>query len=99
MTAKRLFSDPVDSAIVRMLQQDSRISNQQIASELDIAAGAVAQRIRKLEQGEFIRLVLVSDFESREALAAYQEHPAHKAVGLFVRAVVSERRLVDCETD
>lgn len=62
MKAKRLFSDPVDSAIVRMLQQDSRISNQQIASELDIAAGAVAQRIRKLEQGEYIRLVLVSDF-------------------------------------
>ena len=44
-------------------------------------------------------VVLVADFESREALAAYQVHPAHKAVGLFVRAVVSERRLVDCETD
>ena len=44
-------------------------------------------------------VVLVSDFESREALAAYQEHPAHKAVGLFVRAVVCERRLIDCEAD
>ena len=44
-------------------------------------------------------VVLVSEFESREALAAYQVHPEHKAVGLFVRAVVSERRLVDCETD
>jgi len=62
LTAKRLFSDPVDSAIVRMLQQDSRISNQQIASELEITAGAVAQRIRKLEKGDYIRLVLVSDF-------------------------------------
>ena len=44
-------------------------------------------------------VVLVSDFASREALAAYQEHPAHKAVGLFVRAVVCERRLIDCEAD
>ena len=44
-------------------------------------------------------VVLVSEFESREALAAYQVHPEHKAVGLFVRAVVCERRLIDCETD
>ena len=44
-------------------------------------------------------VVLVSEFDSREALAAYQVHPEHKAVGLFVRAVVCERRLIDCETD
>ena len=44
-------------------------------------------------------VVLVSEFESREALAAYQVHPEHKAVGLFVRAVVCERRLIDCEAD
>lgn len=44
-------------------------------------------------------VVLMSEFDSREALAAYQVHPEHKAVGLFVRAVVCERRLIDCETD
>ena len=44
-------------------------------------------------------LVLVAELESREALAAYQVHPEHKAVGLFVRAVVCERRLIDCEAD
>lgn len=62
LRSQGLFDDPVDSAIVRLLQQDSRISNQQIARELDITAAAVTQRIRKLEQGNLVRLVLVSDF-------------------------------------
>ena len=43
-------------------------------------------------------VVLVTEFTTREALAAYQIHPAHKAVGVFVREVVSERRFVDYET-
>jgi hypothetical protein len=43
-------------------------------------------------------VVLVSEFESRAALAAYQVHPEHKAVGVFVSQVVAERRLIDCET-
>ena len=42
-------------------------------------------------------VVLVAQFATREDLAAYQVHPAHKAVGTFVREVVAERRLVDCE--
>ena len=44
-------------------------------------------------------VVLVSEFESREALAAYQVHPEHKKVSLLVRAVVCERSLIDCEAD
>ena len=43
-------------------------------------------------------VVLVSAFAAKEDLAAYQVHPAHKAVGLFVREVVAERRLVDYES-
>jgi hypothetical protein len=43
-------------------------------------------------------IVLVTEFASREDLAAYQVHPAHKAVGVFVREVVSERRFIDYET-
>ena len=44
-------------------------------------------------------VVLVAEFATRADLAAYQIHPAHKAAGTFVREVVSERRLVDCEAD
>lgn len=44
-------------------------------------------------------VVLVTEFESRAALAAYQVHPEHKAVVAFVSQIVAERRLVDYETD
>ena len=43
-------------------------------------------------------VVLVSSFATKADLAAYQVHPAHKAVGLFVREVVAERRLIDFES-
>ena len=44
-------------------------------------------------------VVLVSEFESRAALAAYQVHPEHQAVAAFVTQVAAERRLVDYEAD
>lgn len=40
-------------------------------------------------------LVLYSEFESRQALADYQAHPAHQAVMPFILEARSERRLVD----
>ena len=43
-------------------------------------------------------IVLLTEFESREALAAYYPHPAHQAVSAFVREAVAERRLIDYET-
>jgi quinol monooxygenase YgiN len=42
-------------------------------------------------------VVLVSEFESRAALDAYQVHPAHEAVKGFILEARSERRLVDYE--
>ncbi|GAB7024470.1 Dabb family protein [Salidesulfovibrio brasiliensis] len=42
-------------------------------------------------------VVLFSEHESREALDAYQVHPLHVACVDFVKKVVSERRVVDCE--
>jgi hypothetical protein len=40
-------------------------------------------------------IVLYSEFESREALDAYQVHPEHEAMKSFVMDVRSERRIVD----
>jgi heme-degrading monooxygenase HmoA len=42
-------------------------------------------------------VALYCEFESREALNEYQEHPAHKAVMPLVLEARSERRLVDYE--
>ena len=42
-------------------------------------------------------IVLYSEFESREALLAYNEHPAHVKVGKIVRPRTCERRMIDYE--
>lgn len=42
-------------------------------------------------------IALYSEFESREALDAYQDHPAHVAMLPVVREVRTERRVVDYE--
>lgn len=43
-------------------------------------------------------IVLVSAFNTRDDLAAYIQHPAHKSVGtVYVRPNVTERRVVDYE--
>jgi hypothetical protein len=43
-------------------------------------------------------IVLYSEFSSREALDAYQAHPAHLAVMPFIGEERVERRVVDYET-
>jgi quinol monooxygenase YgiN len=48
-------------------------------------------------EGESADVVLYSEFESRQALAAYQTHPAHAEVAPFVKSVRAERRVVDYE--
>ena len=42
-------------------------------------------------------VALYTEFESREALDAYQAHPAHKEVAAFIAEIRSERRVVDYE--
>jgi len=44
-------------------------------------------------------VVLYSEFESREALNAYQAHPEHKALMPFVMEARAERRVVDYEVN
>ena len=44
-------------------------------------------------------IVLVSTFESQEALDAYSAHPAHQEVVRLIRSVSAETRVVDFVTD
>ena len=50
-----------------------------------------------LHSPESADVVLYSEFESREALAYYADHPLHKAVMPFIAEARSERRVVDYE--
>lgn len=42
-------------------------------------------------------VALYSEFASRDALAAYQPHPAHQEIVAFLKDVRTERRVVDYE--
>jgi Lrp/AsnC family leucine-responsive transcriptional regulator len=47
--------DAVDKAILNILQQQGRISNADIARQINLAPSAVLERIRKLEERNIIR--------------------------------------------
>jgi len=42
-------------------------------------------------------IVLISEFDSREDLEAYQAHPAHVEARDFIRGIREEHRVVDYE--
>jgi quinol monooxygenase YgiN len=50
-----------------------------------------------LNSPESADVVLYSEFESKEALDFYQQHPLHKAVMPFIGEARNERRVVDYE--
>lgn len=50
-----------------------------------------------LHSVESADVVLYSEFESKEALDFYANHPLHKAVMPFIAEARSERRVVDYE--
>ncbi len=50
-----------------------------------------------LHSAESADIVLYSEFESKEALDFYANHPLHKAVMPFIAEARSERRVVDYE--
>jgi Lrp/AsnC family leucine-responsive transcriptional regulator len=47
--------DAIDKAILNILQQDGRVSNADIARQINLAPSAVLERIRKLEERKVIR--------------------------------------------
>lgn len=54
--------DSTDLAIVNLLRQNGRATNQQIAETLGLTATTVSTRIRRMEDGNQLRVVAVSDF-------------------------------------
>ena len=40
-------------------------------------------------------MVLVSEFDDKEALEHYQNNPEHKEVSAFIRSVITQRAVVD----
>ena len=89
----RLLSEAADN---------NKAVNAQLAKQKLEALNGIIPGLIKLEVGiDFSRsefsgdLVLYSELESIEALAAYQQHPAHVEAGSFIKAICSERQVVD----
>lgn len=54
--------DATDRAIVDLLRQNGRATNQQIAENLGLTATTVSSRIKRMEDANQLRVVAVSDF-------------------------------------
>ena len=84
---------------------DRKTNAQFVKSKLEAMVGLVPGMV-KLEIGVDLGLdasgfdlVLYSEFENQEALAAYQSHPEHKAVFPFIASVRESRCAVDYQAD
>jgi hypothetical protein len=82
---------------------ERQVQAQEIKGALEALVGRIPGLLR-LEVGvDFLRseesvdIALYAELESREALVAYQAHPAHVAVLPLVKAAKMERRVIDYE--
>lgn len=79
--------------------------NLKIAAALGAAVGAQIPQLRAFTCGVGSSLavptnydvVLICDLDDFDALAAYKQHPAHKAFGTHCHAVCQERAAIDFE--
>lgn len=69
--------DGIDKEILNIIQQDARISNAEIARQIELAPSAVLERIRKLEDRGIIR--------------GYSAYIEPKALGFGLTAIVAVR--------
>lgn len=75
----------------------------EVARRLNALEGVVPQA-RSISAGSNVAypevnwdVTLVADFDSVAAIEAYQVHPAHEEVAVFIRSVVASRAAVDFE--
>ncbi|MCE7065900.1 Lrp/AsnC family transcriptional regulator [Dyadobacter sp. CY326] len=54
MNGTEIILDKIDHSILRLMQGNARISNADIARELEMAPSAVLERVKKLEQKQVI---------------------------------------------
>ena len=84
----------------------SREENMQIVRERLLALPAVISEIKFMQIGRDVSrtdmsydMMLVTRFESLDALHTYKVHPAHVEVASYVAKVKTARVVLDCEID
>ena len=56
--------DEVDHRIVAHLRRDGRMAFKALATELSLTEATVRSRVRRLEEGDSLRVVAVTDYEA-----------------------------------
>ena len=82
----------------------SKAENARLIKERFEELANMLDGLRRLEVGidvlqteQSADVVLLTEFESREAYEAYAVHPAHKAISGFVSELRVDRRVIDYE--
>ena len=88
-----------DSALGNTKAENARLIKQKLESLRGVVPGLLKAEVGidfgKSDQSYDV--ALYCEFESKEALRGYQEHPAHRAAVSFIREVREERCVVDYE--
>lgn len=61
--SKKPVIDDLDRNIMRLLAEDARLSNRNIALTLGVTEGTVRARVKRLEQDNYIRITAVTNME------------------------------------
>lgn len=91
--------------LFRLLETDVRLRDDQVSRMRErleglvgVVPGLSALTLRPdLGAAGHWDVALVSDHDSAQALADYQDHPAHREVVAWVSTLVAERAVVDFE--
>ena len=85
-------------------QGKSKQENMELIRDSLYALLPVIPEIKKMEIGFDVKhtdmsmdLMLLTEFDSLEALATYADHPEHLKVSAYVRKVIETRVVLDCE--
>ena len=78
-------------------EQNAAIIREGLENLVGKVDGLLTAEVRRNFNPGGMDLCLVSEFESKEALEAYQNNPLHVKVKEFVHKVVTDRAVADCE--
>jgi Lrp/AsnC family transcriptional regulator for asnA, asnC and gidA len=83
--------DELDHKIIDLLARDARVSNRQIAAELDVTEGTVRGRIKRLEEENCIRFTAVTNvaYAGSPKVVLIGVHAAHDELRALSRRIAA----------
>ncbi|AFA49193.1 Lrp/AsnC family transcriptional regulator [Acetobacterium woodii] len=92
--------DSIDIEILKLLQQNARVTASQIANEVSLSVPAISERLKKLDSTGIIQkyTIILSAQKMKKNLVAYMfvslKHPNY--IEGFVALVEKENEIIEC---